>query len=67
MERLNIDAGMEFDSARRAIVACRRFPYISGSLKNRIAWVVTMSSSLGSVEVMVDDEKEKILRVVRHV
>jgi phosphotransacetylase len=64
-EQLEIDREMEFESAKRAIVAHKEDPNEPGRPEDRVAWLVTYSCDAGAVTVYVDDTRGKVLRIRR--
>ncbi len=62
---LGLPTAMALDGAEKAIVEYKKQPEQPGPCEDRIAWIVTYSSSLEEAEVQVDDLGGKILRVKR--
>ena len=63
--QLQIGAGMEVVSAEKAIVEYTKDRNQPGCVENRVAWIVTLGSSRGLVEVRVADESGEVLEVIR--
>jgi hypothetical protein len=64
-ERLDIDPELEVESVEKQIVEYSREPEQPGSIQDRIAWVVTLVSDWGWVEVLVDVVEGVVLAVRR--
>jgi hypothetical protein len=62
---LRIPAAMRPASAERAIVEYAQDRTRAGCVENRIAWIVTLTSSTGFVSVHVDDRTGQVLTVRR--
>lgn len=52
-------------SAEKSIVEYTKNRQKPGPVENRIAWVVTLGSSLGFVQVHVEDRSGEVLEVIR--
>lgn len=62
---LRIPGAMQPASAERAIVEYIKDRSVPGPVENRVAWVVTLVSPTGFVNVHVDDRTQEVLEVVR--
>lgn len=62
---LRIPAAMKPASAEKAIVEYARDRSRPGPVENRVAWIVTLMSSTGFVNVHVDDRTGEVLDVRR--
>lgn len=62
---LQIPAAMKPASAEKAIVEYSKDRSRPGPIENRVAWIVTLMSSTGFVNVQVDDRTGQVLDVRR--
>ncbi len=62
---LRISPGMRMTSAEKSIVEFIKDRGRPGAVEDRVAWIVTLTSSLGFVCVHVEDRSGEVLEVIR--
>ena len=62
-DELEIGPGMTVGSIEKVIVKYKPEPELPGPVVDRVAWLVTLTSPLGLVEVQVDAETAAVLAV----
>jgi hypothetical protein len=64
-QQLGIEPGMQVGAVRKAIVEYTKDRLQPGPIEDRVAWIVTLVSSLGAAHVHVDAVERTVLGVRR--